>query len=129
MKTVDPKTERAVRTFLERISRRYPVIAARLFGSRSRRDQDIYSDADLAVVLRGPRGDAVDVGVDMAGVAFDVLMDTEILVSPLPIWEDEWAHRKSTPTHGFWRTSGETESFFEGSRRQAGAACACSGQP
>jgi hypothetical protein len=28
----------------------------------------------------------------MAGVAFDVLMDTEILVSPLPIWKDEWAH-------------------------------------
>jgi hypothetical protein len=31
-------------------------------------------------------------GVDMAGVAFDVLLETDILVSPLPIWEDEWAH-------------------------------------
>jgi uncharacterized protein len=28
----------------------------------------------------------------MAGAAFDVLMDTEILVSPVPIWEQEWAH-------------------------------------
>jgi hypothetical protein len=27
----------------------------------------------------------------MTGVAFDVLIDTEILVSPLPIWEEEWA--------------------------------------
>ena len=31
-------------------------------------------------------------GVEMAGVAFDVLLETEILVSPLPIWEDEWEH-------------------------------------
>ena len=46
----------------------------------------------MAVFLRGSRGKAIDVGVDMAGVAFDVLMDTEILVSPLPIWEEEWAH-------------------------------------
>lgn len=92
MKTVDPKTERAVRAFLERISERYPVVEARLFGSRSRERHNLQSDADLAVLLRGPRGDAIDVGVDMAGVAFDVLMDTEILVSPLPIWEEEWAH-------------------------------------
>lgn len=92
MKTVAPKTERAVRTFLERISQRYSVIGARLFGSRSRADHNPGSDADLAVFLRGSRGKAIDVGVDMAGVAFDVLMDTEILVSPLPIWEEEWAH-------------------------------------
>jgi uncharacterized protein len=92
MKTVDPKTERAVRTFLERISRRYSVVGARLFGSRARADHGPDSDADLAVFLRGSRGDAIDVGVDMAGVTFDVLMDTEILVSPLPIWEEEWAH-------------------------------------
>ena len=61
-------------------------------AGRSRARHNLQSDADLAVLLRGPRGDAIDVGVDMAGVAFDVLMDTEILVSPLPIWEEEWAH-------------------------------------
>lgn len=92
MKAIDPKTERAVRAFLERISERYPVIGARLFGSRSRARHGPHSDADLAVFLRGPRGDAIDVGVDMAGVAFDVLLDMEILVSALPIWEEEWAH-------------------------------------
>jgi hypothetical protein len=26
----------------------------------------------------------------MAGIAFDVLLDTEILVAPLPIWEQDW---------------------------------------
>ena len=92
MRAVDPQTELAVRTFLKRISDRYPVAGARLYGSRARAEHSVYSDADLAVLLKGPRGDASEVGVDMAGVAFDVLLDTEILVSPLPIWEEDWAH-------------------------------------
>ena len=92
MKTVDPKTERAVRTFLERISERYAVAGARLYGSRARADHRPDSDADLAVLLKGPHGDSIEVGVDMAGVAFDVLLDTEIFVSPMPIWEDDWSH-------------------------------------
>ena len=89
---IDPPTERAVRDFLRRIASRYPVAGARLYGSRARGDADKYSDADLAVLLKGPRGDAMSAGVEMAGVAFDVLLETEILVSPLPIWEDEWEH-------------------------------------
>ena len=35
-------------------------------------------------------------GVDMAGIAFDVLLETEILVSPLPIWEDDWEHPETS---------------------------------
>jgi len=89
---IDPPTERAVRDFLRRIANRYPIVGARLYGSRARGDADQYSDADLAILLRGPRGDAMSAGVEMAGVAFDVLLETEILVSPLPIWEDEWEH-------------------------------------
>ena len=89
---VNSDTERAVRAFLERISDRYPVIGARLYGSRARADHALDSDADVAVLLKGPRGDPVAVGVEMAGVAFDVLLDMEIWVSPLPIWEDDWRH-------------------------------------
>jgi uncharacterized protein len=96
MSAVDLGTEHAVRAFLERISGRYPVLGARLFGSRARADHDPDSDADLAVLLKGPRSDAVKVGVDMAGIAFDVLLDTDILVSPLPIWEAEWAHPEAS---------------------------------
>ena len=92
MSAVDSRTELAVRDFLKRISDRYPVAGARLYGSRARAHHDAYSDADLAVLLKGPRGNATNVGVDMAGVAFDVLLDT---VSPLPIWEEEWAHPES----------------------------------
>jgi predicted nucleotidyltransferase len=97
MSAVDPKTERAVRIFLQRISQLYPVAGARLYGSRARSDHKRDSDTDLAVLIRGPRGNAIGVGADMAGIAFDVLLDTEVLVSPLPIWEEEWAHPESYP--------------------------------
>jgi uncharacterized protein len=89
---IDPPTERAVRNFLERIAGRYSLAGARLYGSRARGDAERYSDADLAVFLKGPRGDLIDTGVEMAGIAFDVLLETDILVSPLPIWEEEWEH-------------------------------------
>jgi predicted nucleotidyltransferase len=89
---IDPHTERAVRNFLGRIASRYPLAGARLYGSRARGDAGRYSDADVAVFLKGPRGDLMDTGVEMAGVAFDVLLETDILVSPLPIWEEEWEH-------------------------------------
>jgi hypothetical protein len=26
----------------------------------------------------------------MANIAFDILLDTSILISPLPIWEEDW---------------------------------------
>jgi predicted nucleotidyltransferase len=89
---VDPQTELAIRAFLHRISSRYEVVGARLYGSRARKTHASDSDADLAVFLKGAPGDVLEVGVDMAGVAFDAMLDTEVLVAPLPIWEDDWSH-------------------------------------
>ena len=85
MSAIDGKTERAVRVFLERISDHYPVAGALLYGSRVRATHRRDSDADLAVLLQGPRGRELAVAFDMAGTAFDVMLETEILVSPLPI--------------------------------------------
>ena len=92
MASVDEAARQAARLFLDRIATRYPIVAARLYGSRARGDYDRHSDADLAVIIKGPRGDAMATGVEMAGVAFDVLLETEVLVSPMPVWEDEWEY-------------------------------------
>lgn len=86
----DHDTERAVHAFLHRIGSRYNVAGAILFGSRARRKPRPDSDADLAVLLHSPRGERVDAALDMAGVAFDVLLETGVLVEALPLWEDEW---------------------------------------
>lgn len=89
---MDPKTERAARAFLQKVAGRYDVAGAVLFGSRARDDFRSDSDADIAVLLRGMRKPRVDAALDMADIAFDVMMETGVLVEALPIWEDEWDH-------------------------------------
>jgi predicted nucleotidyltransferase len=86
------ETERRVTAaFLRKLSA-YDVEQAILFGSRARGDHRPDSDLDLAVVLKGTRGNFIDTKLDMAGIAFDVLMETGILVQPFPVWEDDLAH-------------------------------------
>src|SRR5271166_4073513 len=113
---VDSDTERAVRAFLERISDRYPVIGARLYGSRARADHALDSDADVAVLLKGPRGDPLAVGVEMAGVAFDVLLDMEIWVSRFG--RTTGGIRKHSPIHACSRTFDAMGSSCERVRAQ-----------
>lgn len=88
--SAQPETLRAAREFVRQVSVRYSVRAAILFGSHARGTQRADSDVDIAILLRGPRGPLMDVSLEMAGIAFDVLLETGIYVQPLPIWEDEW---------------------------------------
>ncbi|MGE0873738.1 MAG: nucleotidyltransferase family protein [Burkholderiales bacterium] len=89
---VDVDTQRAARAFLAQVTRRYDVERAILFGSRARRDHRPESDADIAVILRGHRQRFLDTKLELADIAFDVLLETGILIQPLPVWADEWAH-------------------------------------
>jgi DNA invertase Pin-like site-specific DNA recombinase/predicted nucleotidyltransferase len=86
---MDADTERAARAFLRRLEGRYPVQKAILFGSRARGAHTAESDADIAIVLKGAGGDRYKVSGDMAGIAFDVMLETGVLVDPLPLWEGE----------------------------------------
>jgi DNA invertase Pin-like site-specific DNA recombinase/predicted nucleotidyltransferase len=87
---LDAATERAARLFMQRLEGRYAVREGLLFGSRARGDHRADSDADLAVILEGESGDRYSVSSDMSGLAFDVMMETGILVDPLPLWEGEF---------------------------------------
>lgn len=89
--SLDAETEHAVRVFMQRLEGKYPVIEGLVFGSRARGDHKPDSDADLAVILKGERGDRYKVSGDMAGIAFDVMLETGILVQALPLWEGELA--------------------------------------
>ena len=95
---IDPEALTAISAFLHRISSDYSVTSARLYGSRARGDNDIHSDADIAVFLKGARGaksDLTRIKLAMADIAFEVLLETNILISPLPIWEAEWSRPDS----------------------------------
>ena len=97
---IDHDTEEAVRRFLALIASRYDMADAIVYGSRARGTHRPDSDADVAVVLRGAHQRFLTAKLDMADVAFDVLLETGILICPLPIWLDEWEHPEnySNPT-------------------------------
>lgn len=92
---IDADTERAVRQFLALIAGRYDAAGAIVYGSRARGTHRPDSDADVAVLLRGEHRRFLDAKLDMADVAFDVLLDTGILISPFPVWLDEWERPES----------------------------------
>lgn len=86
---LDAVTERAARAFIRRLDEKHPTLDALVFGSRARGTHRPDSDADVAVILKGPRGDRYEVAGTMARIAFDVMLETGVLVDPLPIWEGE----------------------------------------
>lgn len=90
--SVDRDVLDAAREFIRRISDRYQVQRAILFGSRIRGTHRPDSDIDLAILLPGKPGRFLSTKLDMVDTAFDVLLDTGIYIQPLPIWEDQWEH-------------------------------------
>lgn len=86
---IDPNTQHAARVFMSRVTAQYAVADAILFGSRARRNSRTDSDLDIAVILRGNRDQFIDTKLALADIAYDVLLETGILVQALPLWEDE----------------------------------------
>jgi len=89
---MDEKTETAVRRFLAVLGDSYDVEGAIVYGSRARGTHRLDSDADLAVLLAGPKLRFMTTALAMSDVAYDVYLDTGVDISPLPIWLEEWAN-------------------------------------
>lgn len=89
---IDHDTEEAVRRFLSLIASRYDMAGAIIYGSRARGTHRPDSDADVAVLLNGEHQRFLTTKLAMADVAFDVLLETGVNISPLPVWLDEWDH-------------------------------------
>jgi len=92
MTSIDRATHEAARAFLAKLAGRYDIKSALLFGSRARNDHRPDSDADIAVLLRGNAKPVVATSLDMVDVAYRIELDTGIVISPFPIWEDQWEH-------------------------------------
>lgn len=89
---LDVQTAQAVRQFMHLVAAEYPAKAGIVFGSRARGTHRSDSDADVAVLLAGPHQPFLATKLHMADLAYDVLLDSGINISPLPIWQDEWEH-------------------------------------
>lgn len=95
MYRIDPQTEAAAQRFLSLINDHYDLAGAIIYGSRARGTHHADSDADLAVLLRGKQQRFLPTLLAMSDTAFDVLLETGINISPLPVWVDEWEHPES----------------------------------
>ena len=54
------------------------------------------------MLLHGKPGRLVPTKLDMSDIAYDILLDTGINVSPLPVWLDEWSIR-DVPNPARWQ--------------------------
>jgi predicted nucleotidyltransferase len=86
---VDEQIRVAAETFVGRASEKFDVLSAKIFGSRARDDAHSESDLDIAVFLKGAKGDFLRTKLALADIAYDILLEQELLIDPLPVWEDE----------------------------------------
>ncbi len=100
MNPLDPQTQQAVLSFVARISGPYDIADTIVYGSRARGTHRSDSDVDVAVILRGTPQRHLTTRLNMADVAFDVLLETGVLISPLPLWLDDWEHPENHANPG-----------------------------
>lgn len=46
----------------------------------------------MALLLSGPQGPFLDTKLELADIAYEVLLATGIRIQPLPVWGEEWEH-------------------------------------
>lgn len=91
MRAPDPDTEAAVRAFLNRLPAHLRVERAILYGSRARGQHRSDSDADVAVILPDSANDWRTLWM-LSGLAFNIFVETGILIQPVPISSKDWAN-------------------------------------
>jgi len=66
--------------------------SAVLFGSHARGEDREESDVDVAVILSEMPDSLIDTKLALADIAYDVLLETGVLIQPMPLSLDEWDH-------------------------------------
>jgi uncharacterized protein len=92
MNRIDRQTADAVRRFVAAIADQFEMAGAIVYGSRARGTHTPDSDADVAILLKGGHKPRLSTTLTMADAAFDILLETGVNISPLPVWIDEWDH-------------------------------------
>jgi predicted nucleotidyltransferase len=90
---VDATTQAVLQPFIERASLQLPDAEYILFGSRGRADARSDSDVDLAIII--PENNAAHDAIRhlLNDIAFDVMLDYGLLISPLIISQNVWQGR------------------------------------
>jgi len=110
---LDRNTEEAVRRFLSLIADHYDLAGVIVYGSRARGTHRPDSDTDVAVLLNGEHRRVLPITLAMADAAYDVLLETGINISPLPVWLDEWKHPENSTNPALLRNIAKQGVRFE----------------
>ena len=89
---IDPQTREALALFSAAIEDRFDIRQLILFESRARATHRTDSDVDVAVLLGAHSPHSFDMLMELADAAFDVMLETDVLITPLPISLEEWEH-------------------------------------
>lgn len=66
--------------------------AAVLFGSHARGEDSEDSDVDVAVIFTEMANSLIEEKLALADIAYDILLETGVLIQALPLSEDQWHH-------------------------------------
>jgi DNA polymerase, beta domain protein region len=89
-KKLTPEEEQALQQFANLLTAKYAVVDIIVYEDNYGEEEgDI---TNVAVILAEDHNHPFigDVITDMAGIAYDIIFDKDMLIHPLPIWMDEW---------------------------------------
>jgi predicted nucleotidyltransferase len=89
---LDPNTRKAIDHFLYRARQSFDIQSAILYGSWARGDFHSESDVDILIVVSEKFSDVFSITLEMSDIAFDILIDYGVNISPLPVWIGQWEH-------------------------------------
>lgn len=86
----------ALRRFASLVAAHHiPVEQTILFGSQARGTAHELSDADVALILPGDKKPSTKIRMDLNDLAYDILLETGVIIQPIPISQTDWLHPES----------------------------------
>lgn len=113
----DEEAARAISAFVRAVRSHYGerVKDIVLFGSRARGDYKPDSDADIAVILADGDWSIWREKMELAGIAYDPLVEYGLYIQPWPISKSEWdepsRHRNPRFVHNVQRDARPVEAL------------------
>lgn len=90
---INPATASAIKRFADLVaSHHIPVAQTILFGSQARGTAHELSDADVALILPGDKKPSKKIRMDLNDLAYEVLLETGVIIQPIPISQTDWLH-------------------------------------
>ena len=91
--SINQITQLAIRKFADLVAANHiPTEQIILFGSQARGTAHELSDTDVALILPGDKKPSTKIRMDLNDLAYDILLETGVIIQPIPISKTDWLH-------------------------------------